>query len=138
MGQQQLLLLVLGIVIVGLAVVVGIQAFSDGAQQAEIDAATMDAVRIASLAQAWAQKPTAFGGNGATSATVTPFAGLELGDLGLSDPYVTANGSFTITVNNAGADFDVDGDPTNAPYTVEANVTGIESDDITTTVAPDA
>jgi len=28
MGQQQLLLLVLGIVIVGLAVVVGIQAFS--------------------------------------------------------------------------------------------------------------
>ena len=29
MGQQQLLLLVLGIVIVGLAVVVGIQAFSN-------------------------------------------------------------------------------------------------------------
>jgi Tfp pilus assembly ATPase PilU len=34
MGQQQLLLLVLGIVIVGLAVVVGIQAFSENQKQA--------------------------------------------------------------------------------------------------------
>lgn len=52
MVQQQLLLLVLGIVIVGLAVVVGIQAFDDSAAQAEADALTMDAMQIATAAKA--------------------------------------------------------------------------------------
>ena len=48
MGQQQLLLLVLGIVIVGLAVVVGIQAFSENQKKANADATVNDAIRIAS------------------------------------------------------------------------------------------
>ena len=52
MGQQQLLLLVLGIVIVGLAVVVGIQAFSENQQKANLDAMINDGVRIASDLQA--------------------------------------------------------------------------------------
>lgn len=62
MGQQQLLLLVLGIVIVGIAVVAGIQAFSEGKQKAEQDAAVSDAMRIISDIQAWKLKPGAFGG----------------------------------------------------------------------------
>ncbi|WP_412068148.1 hypothetical protein [Rubrivirga sp. IMCC43871] len=62
MGQQQLLLLVLGIVIVGLAVVVGIQAFSENQQKANLDAMVNDGVRIASDLQAWSLKPQAFGG----------------------------------------------------------------------------
>ena len=57
MGQQQLLLLVLGIVIVGLAVVVGIQAFGENQKKANTDAVVNDAIRIASDAQAWALKP---------------------------------------------------------------------------------
>ena len=64
MGQQQLLLLVLGIVIVGIAVVAGIQAFSEGKQKAEQDAAVSDAMRIISDVQAWKLKPGAFGGRG--------------------------------------------------------------------------
>ena len=48
MGQQQLLLLVLGIVIVGLAVVVGIQAFSENQKKSNADALVNDAIRIAS------------------------------------------------------------------------------------------
>ena len=56
MGQQQLLLLVLGIVIVGLAVVVGIQAFSENQKKANSDALVNDAIRIASDAQAWKLK----------------------------------------------------------------------------------
>lgn len=59
MGQQQLLLLVLGIVIVGLAVVVGIQAFSENQKQANADQMVNDAIRIASDAQAWKLKPGA-------------------------------------------------------------------------------
>jgi len=62
MGQQQLLLLVLGIVIVGLAVVVGIQAFSENQQKANLDAMVNDGVSIASDLQAWSLKPHAFGG----------------------------------------------------------------------------
>ncbi len=62
MGQQQLLLLVLGIVIVGLAVVVGIQAFGENQKKANSDALVNDGVRIASDAQAWVLKPQAFGG----------------------------------------------------------------------------
>ena len=62
MGQQQLLLLVLGIVIVGLAVVVGIQAFSENQKKANADALLLTAMRIATDAQAWLQKPEALGG----------------------------------------------------------------------------
>ena len=73
MGQQQLLLLVLGIVIVGLAVVVGINAFSENRVKSNADATVTDALRIASDIQAWALKPSQFGGkaDGANINTVT-------------------------------------------------------------------
>ncbi|MEL6614344.1 MAG: hypothetical protein AAFQ43_01325 [Bacteroidota bacterium] len=64
MGQQQLLLLVLGIVIVGLAVVVGIQAFSENQGKANEDAVVKDMVSMATEAYAWYSKPEAMGGGG--------------------------------------------------------------------------
>ncbi len=64
MGQQQLLLLVLGTVIVGLAVVVGINAFSENRIKARADALVTDGLRIASDVQAWALKPEQLGGGG--------------------------------------------------------------------------
>ena len=98
MGQQQLLLLVLGIVIVGLAVVVGIQAFGENQAKANADALVNDGVRIASDAQAWKLKPQAFGGG----ADAEGFAGLTLSQLGYSDPYSNLNGIWE--VNTATAD----------------------------------
>lgn len=86
MGQQQLLLLVLGIVIVGIAVVAGIQAFSEGKSKSERDAAASDAMRIVSDAQAWKLKPQAFGGGAGTAATVAP----KFQDLGY--PNASADG----------------------------------------------
>ena len=62
MGQQQLLLLVLAIVIVGLAVAVGIDAFLKNRRQAEADIVVYNLVRLASTAQEWKLKPAAFGG----------------------------------------------------------------------------
>ena len=62
MGQQQLLLLVLSIVIVGLAVAVGIDAFLKNRRQAEADMVVYNLVRLASAAQEWKLKPAAFGG----------------------------------------------------------------------------
>ena len=62
MGQQQLLLLVLATVIVGLATVAGIQAFEQGSVRANQDALTNTAVKIASDIQAKAKEPSQFGG----------------------------------------------------------------------------
>ena len=87
MGQQQLLLLVLGIVIVGLAVVVGIQAFSENQKKANADALVNDAIRIASDAQAWKLKPAAFGGG----ASASNWTGLTFAQLG----YETGDNSST-------------------------------------------
>jgi hypothetical protein len=97
MGQQQLLLLVLGIVIVGLAVVVGIQAFGENQKKANADAMTNDVIRIASDAQAWALKPTAFGGgNGQfNNADLT-----KIGYEATSSTYTNLNGDYTMTVTD--------------------------------------
>ncbi|MFB6232146.1 MAG: hypothetical protein ABEL04_13430 [Salinibacter sp.] len=62
MGQQQLLLLVLATVIVGLATVAGLEAYDQGMTRANKDALTQLAVEIASDVQAHAQEPTQFGG----------------------------------------------------------------------------
>ena len=99
MGQQQLLLLVLGIVIVGLAVVVGIQAFGENQKKANADAITNDVIRIASDAQAWALKPTAFGGgNGKFTGVTLSKLGYTLGQNGAkATTYGNLNGAYDIT-----------------------------------------
>jgi hypothetical protein len=62
MGQQQLLLLVLATVIVGLATVAGIQAFDEGQTQATQDALTQRAIEIGNNIAAADAKPTQMGG----------------------------------------------------------------------------
>ncbi|MEM1269732.1 MAG: hypothetical protein AAGI08_06760 [Bacteroidota bacterium] len=63
MGQQQLLLLVLGIVIVGIATVVGINAYSENTVKTNWDSLLQDTMRIANDAQQWKAKPELFGGS---------------------------------------------------------------------------
>ena len=145
MGQQQLLLHVLGIVIVGLAVVVGIQAFSENQKKANADALVNDAIRIASDAQAWKLKPQAFGGG----ASVAGWTGLNLTQLGytVGDNSYTAhtagaaefenlNGTFAVTAAAAsftivGTSYDSDDSPINVVTTV---VTGTTPADIATAI----
>lgn len=62
MGQQQLLLLVLSTVIVGLATVAGIQAFSENQEQASQDALVQRGTSIASDVQGLYGKPSQMGG----------------------------------------------------------------------------
>ena len=68
MGQQQLLLLVLGVVIVGLAVVVGIEAFEEGQRKQRQDQTTHYMMDIAAKAQLWKSTPSPMGGGGAGAA----------------------------------------------------------------------
>lgn len=66
MGQQQLLLIVLGVIIVGIAVVVGINVFTASSLQANNDALISDLTTIGAMAQQHYRKPAAMGGGGNT------------------------------------------------------------------------
>lgn len=144
MGQQQLLLLVLGIVIVGLAVVVGIQAFTENMKKSNSDALVNDAIRIASDAQAWKLKPAAFGGG----ADITGWTGFTLqqvgyatgdadnGDCDGAGIYGNLNGCFTVTAGAANVVITAvslpDSDNDNQAV---VTVTGTTPADITTAVS---
>ncbi len=96
MGQQQLLLIILGVIVVGIAVAVGITMFKDNAVSSNRDAVTNDLVNLAARAQQYYRRPTALGGGQGT------FAGLTADATGLkkltSMPNGTnANGTYTIS-----------------------------------------
>ena len=93
MGQQQLLLLVLGIVIVGLAVVVGIEAFSENKTNSTVDAMVNEIVRVGSDLQAWSLKPQAFGG----PSDGEGFTGVTFGSLGYPVGIVAGENAYTTT-----------------------------------------
>ena len=77
MGQQQLLLLVLGVVLVGLAVVVGLDAFNENRHKTTYDLVTDEAVRIAAELIAWRAKPLSMaGGEGDTYLESASFSDL--------------------------------------------------------------
>ena len=89
MGQQQLLLLVLSAIIVGVSIVIGINMFSSSAVQANQDAVLQDCLNIAARAQEWYRKPTVMAGGGRV------FTGVDLAQLNI-DP-TNANGSYALT-----------------------------------------
>jgi hypothetical protein len=66
MGQQQLLLIVLGVILVGVAVVLGIQYFGVGAEEGAKDELTAHCITVGANAQQWFKKPAAMGGGGNT------------------------------------------------------------------------
>ena len=94
MGQQQLLLLVLGIVIVSLAVMVGIFAFSENRREAASDELVTATGRIASEAIAWSLSAGALGGGGGDPAGIT-FSNLGY-DEELDGSYLSGDGIYTI------------------------------------------
>jgi len=64
MGQQQLLLIILGAIIVAIAVVVGINMMGSASEQANLDAVRQDLLTIGSAAQGWYAKPNMMQGGG--------------------------------------------------------------------------
>jgi hypothetical protein len=64
MGQQQLVLLILTAVVVGMAIVVGIDRFTEGAASANQDEVRDALMTIAARAQGWYRRPVQLGGGG--------------------------------------------------------------------------
>ena len=91
MGQQQLLLIVLGVIIVGIAIVVGINLFQSSAIDANRNAIIQDLNTITAKAKEYYKKPASLGG-GANS-----FLGFTM-PTGLAS---NANGTFTLTATAA-------------------------------------
>ena len=71
MGQQQLLLIVLGVIIVGIAIVVGINLFNANSVSANRDGVTSDLNNLAAIAHQYYIRPTAMGGGGQSYAGFT-------------------------------------------------------------------
>jgi type II secretory pathway pseudopilin PulG len=110
MGQQQLLLVILVTIIVGIATVVAINTFGTAADQANIDAVNNDVATLASAAQGFYMRPAMLGGGGRSFNTGGPdntgvtFRGLAFPSIGISENGLTVeneNGRYILSDRTA-------------------------------------
>ena len=92
MGQQQLLLIVLGVIIVGIAIAVGISMFRTNAQSSNRDQVINDLNNLAATAQEYWRKPTSMAGGGQS------FGGFYITNVNDSD----ANGAYCLLTASSG------------------------------------
>ncbi|MEL7834559.1 hypothetical protein [Fodinibius sp. Rm-B-1B1-1] len=122
MGQQQLLLVILVTIIVGIATVVAINTFSSASDSANVDAARQDILSMASTAQGWYMKPAMMGGGG-QDFTNTNGDQIEIDDIcqGTVDgtDCVTENGTYSIQSRSTD-EFEIQGTPSTAGGTLTA------------------
>jgi hypothetical protein len=96
MGQQQLLLIILGVIVVGIAVVVGITMFQDNAISANRDAVTNDLVNLGARAQQFYRRPTSLGG-GQNSFNLLGTDMSKLVNGATATSWINPNGTYTIS-----------------------------------------
>jgi Tfp pilus assembly protein PilE len=104
MGQQQLLLVILVTVIVGIATVVAINTFSSASKAANRDAVLNDISAIAASAQSYYTKPKMLNGGGSS------FEGLDFKKISFTGKFVgtevlktvNENGTYEITERTPG------------------------------------
>ena len=117
MGQQQLLLIVLGVIIVGIAVVVGINLFNANAEESAKDGVVSDCTNLGAMAQQYYKKPLSMGGGG------NQFDGFTIP----ANLLTTANGTYQI-LTAAGDVCQIQGTPT-----ASLNYTWVVTTDVTPT-----
>lgn len=89
MGSQQLLLVLVGVIIVGIMIAVGLFMFRDQAAATNRDSLSNDLVQLAAAAQKYYRRPDNFGGGG------NSFKGLTLAKL--TTKPVTADGTCSLS-----------------------------------------
>jgi hypothetical protein len=86
-GSQQLLLIIVGTIVMGIMILVGISLFIDHTSATNRDAVSNDLIHAASMAQAYQRRPVILGGGGGS------FVGFDLRTaMGLSNE----NGSYSV------------------------------------------
>lgn len=97
MGQQQLLIVILGTIIVGIAISVAVLMFNDQASATNRDEVVADLAHLSSLAQAYYRKPRILGGGGGS------FTGLTLRSLTSNPAHPrNLNGTYTLDPDPVG------------------------------------
>ncbi len=86
MGQQQLLLIILGVIIVGVAIAVGISMFSSQSVKSNQDAILSDLANLAADGYQYKIRPTSMGGG---NGTYVGYAVTATGPWGTSNPNAT-------------------------------------------------
>ena len=120
MGQQQLLLIVAGVVVVGIMAAVGIMMFTDSAAASNRDAIANDLVRYASMAQEFHKRPSLLaGGNGS-------FVGFRLQGVGHNE-----NGAYSVH-SPSKASVQIEGDG------IETGYDGANPVKVVMTITPDS
>lgn len=126
MGQQQLLLVILVTIIVGIATVVAINTFSSASDNANVDAVTNDVAQIASSAQAYYMRPAMMGGGGNSFDGMTMEDLTFAGEVDSGDPMTATNenGTYVIAIvgSGTGNTFTITATPSQAGGTVDATV----------------
>ena len=126
MGQQQLLLIVLGVIVVGIAVVVGINLFNANATSANRDGVISDLNNLSAMGQQYYKKPTSMGGGGNAFTGWTIPTGL---DSTANGTYAATVAAATITIVGTGTETGNDGStPVEATATVTANTISVAVD----------
>ncbi len=125
MGQQQLLLLVLCVITVGLAVIVGIYAFSRNQTKANADAMVNEALRIAADVQAWTIKPSTVGGR-LDNETLAHVTFDKIGYPNSGGGYQGIDGDFTLSTT-LGAGCDTPHVPSQSTPLIYVNVTNSDT-----------
>jgi Tfp pilus assembly protein PilE len=97
-GQQQLLLIILGVIVIGIAVAIGITMFADSAASSNRDAVVGDLENLAGNAEQFFRRPTAMGGGGNSFNLLTTSSITLLTNI----PFNT-NGSYFIETAGAGS-----------------------------------
>lgn len=101
MGQQQLLLVILVTIIVGVATVVALNVFGSSAKNANRDAVRQDILTIGSEAQGWYMKPSLMGGGGDSFVNVN----FDTLGFGYNKKETTAKGGNSTDVYNANGEY---------------------------------
>jgi len=111
MGQQQLLLVILVTIIVGIATVVAINTFSSAAEGANLDAVRQDVGNIAASAQGYFIKPAMLGGGGQDFSNMT-FRNITFASDTISSDGLTAgNQNGTYVIDTDVTSFDIEAFP---------------------------
>lgn len=100
MGQQQLLLIILGVMIVGVAIAVGITMFRDNAVSTNRDAIANDLMHLAAKAKHFYKRPTSMGGGGHSFVGLTADAA---GMLNLVTTNFSNNNNASYVIKTAGS-----------------------------------
>ncbi len=119
MGQQQILLIVLGIIVVGIAIAISIQLFRQNAIDHKRDQLINECNNLASIAIGYYKRPIPFGGGGRS------FLGWDVPN----EIQSTMNGNYTA---------DIYGDSVVITGTGTEVITGTDSIQVVTTVTKDS